>query len=417
MDKKEKRIVITGIGTVSPCGLGKEKFWNYLEKGKSAIRDISTFDTTGLKCKKAGEVRNFNLKRLVDTTGIRFMVRSTHFALAGTSLALNDAKLKVPIPEQKAKSYGVALGVATGSVHSLVFLEKSILTKGARYINPQALPNGGPNATTSQLSISFNIKGFNTTIGSSFSSGTDAIFYASNMIRNYGYKVVLVGSVEELGEEVLQGLIRRKCLSGSKSSRAKEISRPYDGKRNGFVLGEGASVMVIEDLEHARKRKAKIYAEVKGQGFSFAADAKDSFSNNKESVERAMKQALYEFGYPKRNIDYIAGCANATLECDYIESEAIKGVFKEKSKDIPVSSIKSIIGESLSAGSSFNVASAVGAIERGFIPPTINYKNPDKKCDLNIVANKRIKKDVNNVLVTAFDYSGFNSAIVIGKVE
>jgi 3-oxoacyl-[acyl-carrier-protein] synthase II len=415
--RKEKRIVITGIGTVSPCGMGKEKFWNCLKNGRSAIKPIAGFDTNGIRCKQGGEIRRFSVKHLLGAKGLRELSRSTQFALAGAKFAFDDAKLKFPVPEKTTDSCGVVLGVATGSTPSLMELDREIVVKGPRFISPLALPNGGPNATASQISITFNIKGFNATVASSFASGLDAIFYACNMIRNYGYKVVLTGGVEELGREVIAALIKAKCLAGSKSRGDKEISCPYDRRRNGIVASEGAAVMIVEDMEHAKKRKAKIYAEIKGQGFSFAAETRRGFNTTKKGASEAMRQALMEFGYPDKKIDYIAGCANSTRDCDYAEAQAIKLVFKEKAKEVPVSSVKSIIGESLSAGGSFNIAAAIGALENNIIPPTINYRVSDKRCDLNIVSNKARKQKIGNVLINAFGLSGFNSALVIGREE
>lgn len=412
----KRRVVITGIGIVAPCGLGKRKFWDLLKKGKSAIKPITGFDTKGLRCKVAGEVKNFDIKRLLDVKGLRALTRSTEFALVASKLALDDAKLSYPVKGSAADSCGVSLGTSTGSTHSVMEFHKEVLTEGPRFVDPLFFSNATPNAIASQISIKFNIKGFNTTISSSCSTGLNAIYYASSMIKDYGYKVGLAGSVEELSWEEFVGLIKVKCLTSSKSVK-NQISRPYDKTRDGIVPSEGACIFILEDLEHAKKRKAKIYAELKGYGFSFDPKTKRGFSPNTEGAQETMRQALAEFNYPRRKIDYIASSANSTPGCDSTEAGAVRSVFKYKINETPVTSVKSMIGESFAAGGSFNVAAAIGSLEEDFIPPTINYRFPDKRCNLNLVANKTVKKRINNILVNAFSYNGLNASVVIGKPD
>lgn len=414
---KQKRIVITGVGVVSPCGIGKKRFWDALKKGKSAIKPITLFNTKELGCKLAGEVPSFNVKRLLGQKGLRHLTRSTQFVLAASKLALDDAALPYPVPEEKTDSYGVSLGTTMGSVHSIMEFDKQALIEGPRSVNPADFPNITHNTIASHISIRFNIKGFNTTISSSFSSSLDAISYAGNMIKNYGYKVILAGGAEELSLEVYHGLIKVKCLSRSRRHIDKEISCPYDKRRNGFIFSEGACIFVLEDLEHAQKRGARIYAELKGCGSCFNPKTKGLFNVNPEGATEAIKQAIAEFGYPGEEIDYIVGSANSTPACDFIETKAIKNAFSKKAKQIQVSSIKSIIGETFSAAGAFNTAVAIGALEYNFIPPTINYRFPDKHCDLNLVTNKATKKGLNNILINAFSHDGFNSSVVIGRTD
>lgn len=414
MDRK-KRVVITGVGVISPYGIGKKRFWDGLKKGKSAIRPIAGFNTSRLRCKQAGEVKDFNLKRILGMKGLRQLTRGTRFALASAKLALDDAGISYPVTEEVTDSYGVSVGISAGSIYNFIEFDREILVKGPRFIEPLFFPNAGPNAAASQISIKFNIKGFNATISTSSAAGLDAIYYASNMIRDYGYKVVLAGGTEELSREFYSALIRLRCLSNSKTGRAKELSRPYDATRDGIVAGEGACIFVLESLEHASNRKAKIYAELKGYGSSFDPKTKRGFSVTAEETAEAIKQALRQFGYPKYKIDYIAGSANSTSGGDYTEVQAIRQAFKEEAEGILLGSIKSMIGETFSASGLFNTVAAIGALEEDFIPPTINYRFPDSRCDLNLITNKAVKNRVNNILINSFSYNGFNSSIIIGR--
>ena len=412
-----KRIVITGIGIVGPCCIGKNKFWDFLKKGESAVGPITLFSTSGLPCKLAGELSNFKVRNFISHKGLRNLTRNTQFALAASKLALNDAHLPSPVSEEVTDSYGVSLGSATGSIHSIMEFDRQALIAGPRSVNPPDFPNTALNTIASHISIRFNIKGFNATLSNSFSSSLDSIFYAGNMIKNYGYKVVLAGGAEELTFETFIGFIKLKCLSGSEKQKTKEINCPYDRRRNGIIFGEGACILVLEDLRHAIKRKAKIYAELKGYGFCFDPAIIRGTGVTADGAAEAIRQAISESGYPPSKIDYIVGSANSTQRFDAIEAKAIKLVFKEKTKEIPVSSIKSMIGETFSVGGAFNVAAALGALEKNFIPQTINYRSPDKRCDLNIIANRAVRKKLNNILIDSFSHNGHNSSIIIGRPE
>lgn len=412
---KQRRVVITGVGVVSPYGIGKKRFWEGLKKGKSAIRPITGFNTKELRCQRAGEVTNFDVKHLLGMKGLRQLTRSTQFALVGARLALDDAGLSYPVPEEVTDSYGVSIGISAGSIYNFIEFDREILVKGPRFVDPLFFPNAGPNAAASQISIKFNMKGFNTTISTSSSAGLDAISYAGNMIRDYGYNVVLAGGTEELSLEFYTGLIKLKCLSRSQSGWGKELSRPYDATRDGIIVGEGACIFVLESLEHASKRKTRIYAELRGYGCCFDPETRHNLSTTAEGATGAIRQAIAEFGYPEYKIDYIVGSANSSPGCDYTEARAIRRVFKEEADRIPVSSIKSMIGETFSASGPFNTACAIGALKADFIPPTINYRFPDRRLALHLITNKLVKKRLNNILINSLSHNGFNASLVIGR--
>lgn len=412
-----KSVVITGIGVVSPYGIGKEKFWNALSKGKSAIKPITLFSTRRMPCRIAGEVSNFNPRAILGSRGLRNITRCGKFAICASKLALDDARLNYPISKKDSYDYGVSLGTVTGSMHSIIEFDRQSLVSGPRAVNPAEFPNTALNTTASYISIKFNIKGFNTTIiSSSLSSSLDAVFYATSMIKDYGYKVVLAGGAEELTYEMFIGLIKLKCLARSKSLKDKEISCPYDRRRNGIIFSEGSAIFILEELGHALKRKAKIYAEVKGFGFGFEPKT-TGVKLGREGAITAIREALSEYGCPEHKIDCIIGSANSTKYCDATEAHAINSVFGDDARRVPVSSIKSMIGEGLSAGGAFNLAAAAGVLEHGFIPPTINYHFPDKNCNLNIITKKSKKFKAYNILVNSFSYDGPNSSIVVGKTE
>lgn len=411
-----KRVVITGIGIISPYGIGKKSFQRALDNGKSAISRIRNFDTKEFGCKKAGIVPDFNIKKLLKTKGLRSLTRTTQLALVAVKEALDDASLPRLIPESKTDSYGVALGISSGSIKAYMDLDRQITLEGPRSIDPLFFANSGPNASASQIAMQFNIKGFNATIATFATSGLDAAYYAMNMIKNHSYKVVLAGASEELSQEVYAGLIRVQCLAGSRSAKHKEISRPYDKQRKGIIVSEGSCIFVLEDLDHAKKRNARIYAELKGYGFAFDTKTKKGFSLSGEDAAESIRQALAESGCSKDDISCVIGSANSSPGCDYTEAKALRTVFADRIKSIPVTSIKSMLGEAFSAGGSFNMAAAINSLKSNFIPPTINYKHPDKKCGLNIVGANGLKKTLSNVLVTSFVHNGYNASVVLGKI-
>jgi len=236
------------------------------------------------------------------------------------------------------------------------------------------------------------------------------------MMYLYEYHTVLTGGVEELCEQTYKGFNKIGHLAGSRPGK-KEVNCPFDLRRNGIMFGEGSAIFVLEELEHAKLRSAKIYGEILGYGTSFDTASHNVCNPKAEGATKAIKHALYDAKVTPDKVDYISASANSTLDCDVMETRAIKNVFLNKAKTIPVSSIKSIIGESFSAAGAMNLAAGLGAIEKKFLPPTINYKKPDDRCDLDCVANQSRKAEVSNILVNSFSPTGSNSALMVGKYE
>ena len=410
----DKRVVITGIGVLASNGIGKDAFWEAIKEGVSGIKPVTLFDTSSIKAKTAGEISDFRAEQFLGEKGLRTFDRATKLVLSAAKLALDDAGLKAPLDEDLSVQTGVSLGSTLGSVRSISEFDKEGLRGGPRSVNPALFPNTVINAPASQVSIKFNIKGFNTTISTGFSASLDAIDYAANFIKLYDYDIVLAGGVEELCEQTYKGFHKIGHLAGSRAGK-DEINCPFDKRRNGIVLGEGACILILEELSHAMARKADIYAEILGYGTSFDPESRNIYSPKAKGASRAISLALEDASLAPKDIDYISATANSTLDCDVMETRAINRVFGDKARKLPVSSIKSMIGDTFSASGAMNIAASIGAIKDGFLPPTINYEVKDDRCDLDYVPNTARKARINKVLVDSFTPTGINSSLVIGE--
>lgn len=410
----DKRIVITGIGVLASNGIGKDAFWKAIKDGVSGIRPVTLFDTSSARSKTAGEISGFKAEKYLGDKGLRTFDRSTKLVLSASKLALDDAGLKYPVDEDLSLRTGVSLGSTLGSVWSISEFDKQGLTEGPRSVNPALFPNTVINAPASQISIKFNIKGFNATISTGFSASLDAIDYGVNQIELYDYDIVLAGGVEELCIQTFLGFYKIGHLAGSRKDKL-EIDCPFDKRRNGIVLGEGACILVLEEYKHAKARGAKIYAEILGYGTSFDPASRNMYSPKANGATKSIELALEEASVVAGDIDYVSASANSTLDCDVMETRAVRRVFGSEAKKIPMSSIKSMTGDTFSAGGAMNVAASVGAIMGGFVPPTVNYEVKDDRCDLDYVPNKTRAADIDKVLVNSFTPTGVNSSLVIGK--
>ena len=406
----DRKAVITGIGVLSSIGIGKDGYWDALFQGKTGFRPISLFDTSNFKMHVAGEI-DFNPVDFLGKKGLRDLDRSTKLICSAAKLAIDDSRLE--ITEDNTHSIGVSVGTTFGSLHSISQFDRVGLTEGPRSVNPSHFPNTVINSPASQVSIRFNIKGFNTTISTGFCASLDAIYYAADFIKLNRADVILTGAVEELCEETFLGFHTLGYLSGSDNS--EPICCPFDKRRNGIILSEGAAVLVVEDKEHATKRGAHILARVLGYGNSFDPLNNRRFNLGGNGLRNAITIAMKDAAIKPDEIDYICSCANSTKELDQMETQVIRDIFGEYAHQVPVSSIKSMVGESYSASGSLALAAAVGAIQKGFIPPTVNYKEKDPECDLDYVPNKSREQRVNKALVTSADPFGQNTAIVLGR--
>jgi len=408
----DRDIVITGIGVISPIGTGREPFWDALHKGTTGFREISLFDTSSYKVHTAGQISDFDPVVFLGKKGLRTLDRSTRLICSAAKLAIDDAGLA--INDENTHSMGVSVGATFGSLHSISQFDREGLIEGPRYVNPSFFPNTVLNSPASQVSIRFKIKGFNSTISTGFCASIDALIYAVNFIKLNRAETILAGGVEEMCEETFTGLYNIGLLSGRDGSAPKCC--PYDMRRDGMVLSEGAVILVIESLEHALNRNAYILAKISGYGNVFDPENDIRFPSSK-GLKDAINLALDDASISIEDIDYICAGANSTKEFDRMETEALKDIFGKRSYEIPVSSIKSMIGETLSASGAFAVAASVGALIRKFLPPTVNYTERDPECDLDYVPNLYREEDINTALVIASDPYGNNSTLVIEKFK
>jgi 3-oxoacyl-[acyl-carrier-protein] synthase II len=407
----ERKVVISGIGVLSPIGIGRDNYWEGLFQGKTGFRNITLFDTAPFQVHDAGEIIHFDPLSLLGKKGLRDLDRSTRLICSAAKLALDDARLQ--ITEENTHTTGVSIGTTFGSLHSISQFDRTGLIEGPRFVNPSHFPNTVINSPASHVSIRYKIKGFNTTISTGFCASLDAVSYAADFIQLNRADVVLAGGVEELCEETFLGFHKLGCLSGTDGS--EPVCRPFDARRNGIILSEGAAVLVLEDVEHALNRGAAILATILGYGNAFDPSADSRFNHAGQGLKNAVVHALQDASLNPEDIDYICACANSTKGLDRMETRIIKEIFGKHAYTIPVSSIKSMVGESFSASGALSLSAGVGALQRGLIPPTINLNERDPECDLDYVPAKTRQKQIRNVLVTAADPYGQNTVIILGR--
>lgn len=408
----DKRVVITGIGVIAPNGIGKTEFWENLRKGRSGIEPTTLIDTKYFNVKTTAECRRFNAEEFLGDKGLRNLDRATVLVCSAAKLALEDAKLA--ITEDNSYDIGVVTATTLSIAADLAQFSREQVEVGARFVNPALFPPTTMNFPSSQLSIRYKIKGFNTTISTGYTAGLDALKYAMEFIRLGRAKTVLVAGVESVAFSTFVGFYKIGFLAGIKG---EELSCPFDLRHNGIILGEGASVLLLEDEAQAKQRNAVIYAELLSVENSFDAFRAVKYTPHAIGLQRSMGMAISRAGLSEEDIDYISASANSVAKHDILESQAIKKVFNIYAKKIPVSSIKSMLGESVSAAGGLQVAAAIGSIQQGFVPPTVNYRKPDPDCDLDYVPVAARKQTVNNVLVNNFGPGGHNATAIISKYE
>jgi len=405
------RLVITGISVLSPIGVNKDEFWTNLTTGVSGIRDITLFDVAKYKSKKAGEIADFDAKEYLGKKGIRHIDRTSLLVSSSAKLAMEDAN--ITHETYGADELGIVIGSTYGSIDSISTFDLEGLQEGPTFVNPMAFPNTVLNAPASRVSIFCNATGLNSTISTGTASGLDAIIYASDFLQLGRGKAVLAGGVHGLTRDIFWGAYSSGVLSGS--SDAAEISAPFDKRRNGFVIGEASALLVIERLEDALERNAKIYAEIKGYGCTFNPDKTSGNDINTTQGVRCISMAMEDAGISNEDVSYISACANSSITGDMMEAKIIRDYFGDSADKVPVSAIKSMTGECLDASGSLQCVAGVLSINNGIIPPTINYQEKDEECNLDCVPNDSREAEVNNVLVNSFSDTGNISSVIISK--
>ena len=406
-----KRIVITGLGIISPIGIGKEAFWDALQAGLDAIKPVTLVDTTFFKTKMAGECSDFNAEQFLSgIKGLRNLDRSARLLCSAVKCALEDGTFLVT--DENAEDVGIVTATTVSITADLAKFTKEVVDEGAQLVNPALFPPTTMNFPSSQVSIFFKIKGFNTTISTGFTAGLDALKYGMEQIRCARAKAVVVAGVESIAFANFSGFYKVGFMAGI---RGETVCCPFDKRRNGIILGEGASALLIEDEESARARGAHVYAELLSVQSSFDAYRAAKYDPKARGLKLSMRSALDKVSIPASDIDYISASANSVVQQDKLETDAIKDVFGIYAERTPVSAIKSMIGESVSAGGCIQATAAVGSITRGFIPPTIHYREKDPECDLDYVPNTSRKQAVKTVLINNFGPGGHNASAVISK--
>ena len=409
----KRKVVITGIGIVSPVGIGKEQFWDSLIQGKSGIDYITRFDVTDYPTKIAGEVTDFDPHKYINKKEAKRMDRFTQYAVAASKMAVDDAKLDVNAIDQN--KFGVILGSGVGGIETLEEQKEKMLQKGIKRVSPFFIPMMIGNMAAGQVSIALHAKGFNTTIVTACASSTNAIGDGFKVIQRGDADIMVVGGAEAaITPLAIAGFSSMKALS-TNNENPKEASRPFDKNRDGFVMSEGAGIILLEELEHALERGATIYGEMVGYGVTSDAYHMTTPADNGEGAAKAMKLALEDANISSEKIDYINAHGTSTFYNDKFETAAIKTVFKEHAKELKISSTKSMTGHLLGATGGLEGAICALTVYNDLIPPTINYKTADEECDLDYVPNKSIKHSVQYALSNSLGFGGHNASIIIKK--
>jgi len=408
-----KRIVITGMGAVTPLGIGVEAYWKGLINGECGVNRITLFDASSMQCRIGAEVRSFVPGDFMTAKLARENDRFIQFALASAQMAVEDSRLD--LSQEDPFRIGVVFGTAIGGI-TTVTGEQTRLLNGSR-ISPHFVPKFLTNLASGQISILYKIKGPNLTITTACASGADAVGIAMHMLERGEAEVAIVGGAESLFCLLMYaGLCAAKALSGRNEEPGK-ASRPFDRDRDGFVLGEGAGALVIETLEHAGRREAHILAELAGYGHCGEGYHPMAPSPDATGEIYCMRRALESAGIETKEVDYINAHGTSTILGDQIETKAIKKVFGPRAYQIPVSSTKGATGHMVGAGGVTELIACVKAIQESSIPPTINYTTPDPECDLDYVPNTARQTEVRVCMSNSFGFGGQNASLLVRKYE
>lgn len=409
-----RRVVITGLGVTSPLGTGLEKNWDALSNGRSGIGPITRFDASDFAVKFAGEVTDFPTEEFIDKKEARKMDLFIHYAVGAADMAIADSGLE--INDDNAERVGVVVGSGMGGLPAIERYHEALTNGGYRKISPFFIPMSIINLAAGQISIKHGAKGPNLAPVSACATGTHAIGDAFRMIQRGDADAVISGGTEStvcpLG---IGGFSVMKALS-TRNDDPQAASRPFEKNRDGFVMGEGAGIVILEEYESAKKRGAKIYGEVAGYGLTGDAYHLTAPAPGGEGAARCMKMALDTAGLNPEDVDYINAHGTSTPFNDLYETMAIKSVFGDHAKKLMVSSTKSMTGHLLGAAGGVEAVFSLLAMERGVVPPTINYTEPDPECDLDYVPNEARQADVKVAISNSLGFGGTNATILFRKV-
>jgi 3-oxoacyl-[acyl-carrier-protein] synthase II (EC 2.3.1.41) len=412
-----RRVVVTGLGAVTPIGNNVKDFWSNLVAGVSGIDVIKRFDPVaiGLPVIIAGEVKNLNPEQFLDSKELKRMSDFVKFAVIAAKEAIQDSGLELDkIDLTKA---GVIVGTGIGGLRDIEEQQKVVMEKGVRRVSPFFIPSGISNMASGYISIEFGFKGPNSCVVTACATGTHSIGDAFKIIQRGDADIMIAGGTESAITPLgIAGFANMKALS-TRNDKPQKASRPFDAERDGFVMGEGAGILVLEELEHAKKRGAKIYAEVVGYGLTGDAYHITAPCADADGAKRVIMMALNDARINPDEVDYINAHGTSTPLNDKIETLAIKEVFKDHAYKLKVSSNKSMIGHLLGAAGAVEAVATVLTIKNGVIPPTINYEHPDPECDLDYVPNKAIEYPVKVAISNSFGFGGTNACLAFKAFE
>ena len=411
---KRQRVVITGLGAVTALGSSVDQLWDGWMNGRSGVRRITQFDASNLPSQIAGEIPDFNPHDYMDRKEARRIPRSGQIAMASAIQAVTDAGLPDTMPDQERS--GVVFGTTIGGLDFLADGLTTLQTKGAGRVNPFALPSGIPNLSGYLIARRFQCLGPNYTISTACATGTQAIGEGTELIRRGGADVVITGGTEALLTDfIIAGFSAMRALPVNYNENPRAASRPFDSKREGFVFSEGAAAVVLEKLEYALARNARIYAEVVGYSSSADGYSLASLDPEGKGAARAMRWALENANMAPQEIDYINAHGSSTPINDLVETIAIKKVFGDDAYKLAISSTKSMLGHAMGASGAIEGIACTLAINNNLIPPTINYENPDPECDLDYVPNQARQQKVDATLSNSFGLGGQNACLVLRR--
>jgi 3-oxoacyl-[acyl-carrier-protein] synthase II len=410
-----RRVVITGVGLVIPTGIGVETAWRNVCEGKSGIGLLTRFDANGFETKIAGEVKNFNPELYIDKKEIKKMDLFIHYAIAATKEALEDARLV--ITPENSEQIGVIVGTGLGGLPSIEKYHKVLLERGPSRITPFFIPMLIANLASGHIAIQFGPKGPNTCVVTACATGAHCIGDAFRAIVYGDAEAMIAGGTEaNITPLTVGGFNAMKAIS-TRNDEPEKACRPFEKNRDGFVVAEGAGIVILEELQFALKRNAKIYAELVGYGYTGDAYHITAPSPDGDGAVRCMRMAIKDAGLKPEDVDHINAHGTSTPLNDLTETVAIKTVFGDHAKKVPISATKSMTGHLLGAAGSTEAIFTLLAIRDGIMPPTINYEEPDPQCDLDYVPNVARRKTLKVAMSNAFGFGGTNATLVFKKFE
>lgn len=408
----KNRVVVTGLGVVSPVGNDVSTMWDHLISGHVGIGELTRVNADDFPTKIAAEVKDFDPKKYMEKKDARKMDLFTQFAVAAAKMALDDAELT--IDDSNAERTGVWIGSGIGGMSTYESQYEKFLEKGHRRVSPFFIPMMIPDMAAGQVSIQFGAKGINSCTVTACASGTNSIGNAFKVIQRGNAHAMITGGTEApMTNMSFAGFTQAGALS--KSEDPKTASRPFDKNRDGFVMGEGAGILILESLEHAQERGAKIYAEICGYGSTGNAYHVTAPAPEGEGAARAMQQAVDDADVAVDSVDYINAHGTSTEYNDQYETNAVKTVFGEHAYQLAMSSTKSMTGHLLGAAGGLEAIVSVLSIKHNIMPPTVNYETPDEKCDLDYVPNEAREKEVNVAMSNSLGFGGHNALLVFKK--